>query len=249
VVRNTDDLHRREYQGLQFIVNYRPANDWAVGGHWTMQLRNHANFEGEAANQPGSYSIIGDRPEFYSAARHYPFGRTDDYQHDKLRLYTVYELELGRAGTVSLGGVYRYDSPLTYSLVATSVPITAQQSARNPGYARPPTTQTLFFAERGSEEFEPSHLIDFSLNYDVPVYKSARPFVKAELRNAFNKQPLIGFDTTVTPDPNSARDELGLPTGFVRGVPNFGVPLNKHTATGPHVPYPREFRFSVGFRF
>jgi hypothetical protein len=252
VVRNTDSPNRREYQGLQLVMNYRPINRWAVGGHWTMQLRNHANFEGEAANQPGNYSIIGDRPEFYSEARHYSFGRTDDYQRHKLRLYTVYDLRLGHAGTVSLGGVYRYDSPLTYSLVATNVPITAQQLARNPGYARPPTTNGtgpgVFFAERGSEEFEASHLIDFSLNYEVPVYKSARPFFKAELRNAFNKQPLIGFDTTVTPDPNSPRDELGLPTGFIRGA-NFGVPLNNHTATGPHVPYPREFRFSIGFRF
>lgn len=248
VVRNANDPHRRAYQGLQFIVNYRPANAWAVGGHWTVQVKNEGNFEGEAANQPGIYSIIGDRPEFYSAARHYPIGRVDDYQRDKLRLYTVYDLELGRAGTVSLGGVYRYDSPLTYSFSAANVPITAQQLARNPGYARPPTTQTLFFAERGSEEFEPVHLVDFSLNYEVPVYRSARPFVKAELRNAFNKQPLIGFDTTVTPDANSPRDELGLPTGFTRGA-NFGVPLNSHTATGPHVPYPREFRFSVGFRF
>lgn len=73
VVRNTSDIPQRDYQGLQFIVNYRPANDWAVGGHWTVQIKNEGNFEGEAANQPGSYSIIGDRPEFYSAARHYPF--------------------------------------------------------------------------------------------------------------------------------------------------------------------------------
>jgi hypothetical protein len=248
VIRNTSDIPQREYQGLQLVVNHRPANDWAVGGNWTIQLKNEGNFEGEAANQPGISSIIHDRPEFYSAARHFPVGRVDDYQRHKVRLYSVYDLALGGAGTVSLGGVYRYDSPLTYSLFASNVAITPQQLARNPGYARPPTTQTLFFAERGSDEFEPSHLVDFSLNYEVPVYKSARPFVKAELRNAFNKQPLIGHDTTVTPNASSPRDELGLATGFVRGI-NFGVPLNNHTATGPHVPYPREFRFSVGFRF
>jgi hypothetical protein len=248
VIRNTDDINRREYQGLQFILNYRLGTNWTAGGHWTVQIKNDANFEGEAANQPGSYSIIHDRPEFYDAARHFPFGRTDDYQASKVRLYTVYDLHLGKAGTASLGGVYRYDSPLTYSLSAANVPVTAIQTARNPGYARPPTTQTLFFAERGTEEFEPSHLVDFSLNYELPLYKSARPFFKAELRNAFNKQPLIGFDTTITANNNGPRDALGLPTEFVRGV-NFGVPLNNHTATGPHVPFPREFRFSVGLRF
>jgi hypothetical protein len=252
VVKNTNSPNRREYQGLLFVINLRPTHDWAFGANWTVQLRNHANFEGEAANQPGSYSIIWDRPEFYSEARHYSFGRTDDYQQHKVRLYSVYDVAIGHAGTLSLGAIYRYDSPLTYSLVATNVPITPQQLARNPGYARPPTTNGagpgVFFAPRGSEEFESSHIFDFSLNYEVPVYKTARPFIKAELRNAFNVQPLIGFDTTVTPDPNSPRDELGLPTGYIKGA-NFGTPLNNYTATGPHVPYPREFRFSLGFRF
>jgi hypothetical protein len=145
--------------------------------------------------------------------------------------------------------VYRYDSPQVFSLSSANVPITALQLARNPGYARPPTTQTLFFTERGAGgEFESSHLFDFSLHYDVPVYKSARPFIKAELRNAFNKQPLIGHNVTVTPDANSPVDALGLRTGYTRGA-NFGKPLNSHTATDPHVPYPRELRFSVGFRF
>ena len=247
-IRNTDSPHRREYQGLVFITNYRVNDRWFVGGHWTVQLRNHGNFEGEAANQPGSYSIIGDRPEFYTEARHFPFGRTDEYQRDKLRLYSTYDLKLGPVGTVTVGGVYRYDSPLTYSFSSANVPITAVQRSRDPGYARPPTTQTLFFGERGIEEFNASHLLDFSLHYDVPIYRRARPFLKAELRNAFNKQPLIGFNTTVSADNNTARDELGLPTGYTRGA-NFGTPLNNHTATAPHVPFPRELRFSVGLRF
>jgi hypothetical protein len=221
---------------------------WFVGGHWTVQLRNHANFEGEAANQPGNYSIIGDRPEFYTAERHFPFGRTDDFQRSKARLYSTYDLKLGVVGTVTVGGVYRYDSPQTFSYAAANVAITPQQLARNPGYARPPTTQTLFFGERGIGEFESSHLMDFSLHYDVPIYKRARPFLKAELRNAFNKQPLIGFNTTISADANSPRDSLGLPTGYTRGS-NFGTPLNNHTATAPHVPFPREFRISLGLRF
>jgi hypothetical protein len=248
-VQNTDDLNRRAYQALTLETNYRLTDDWSAGASWTHQIKNDANFEGEAANQPGNYSIIHDRPEFYSAERHFPVGKTDDYQKNKVRLFSVYNLGLGAAGTVSLGGIYRFDSGGLYSLTATNVAITAQQTARNPGYARPPTTQTIFFGARGEGgEFESSHLFDFSLNYDIPVYKSARPFFKAELRNAFNKQPLIGFDTTVTPDPNSTRDALGLPTGFIRGA-NFGTPLNAQTATGPHVPFPRELRFSVGLRF
>jgi hypothetical protein len=247
-VTNTDDLNRRRYQALTLESSYRVTGSWTAGASWTHQLKNEANFEGEGANTPGSYSIIHDRPEFYSAERHFPFGKTDDYQADKVRLYSVYTLGLGGAGTVSLGGIYRYDSPQFYSVTLANVARTAQQTARDPGYARPPTTQTIFFGGRGSAHFESSHIVDFSMNYDVPVYKSARPFFKAELRNAFNTQPLIGFDTTVSADPASARDELGLPTGFIRG-PNFGTPQNPHTATSPHLPFPRELRFSVGFRF
>ena len=251
VIRNADDPHTRKYQGLILTANYRFTNAWYAGGSWTHQLENDGNFEGEAANQPGNYSIIGDRPEFYSEARHYPTGRLANYQADKVRLYTIYDVGLGRAGTLSLGTLYRYDSPTTYSLFATGVPVTPQQLARNPGYARPPTNNNpaLFFGdERGIGEFESAHIFDFTVSYDVPVYKTARPFVKIELRNAFNEQPLIGFNTTVSVDPASPRDELGLPTGFIRGA-NFGTPVNNHTATAPHVPFPREVRFSVGFRF
>ncbi len=248
LIRNTDEPNFRAYQGLQFMVNYRPTSEWYVGGHWTIQLKNEGNFEGEAANQPGNYSIIWDRPEFYSEARHYPTGRFDDYQQHRLRLYTTYDVKLGKAGTVTLGGIYRYDSAQTYSLLTNNVAITPQQLARNPGYARPPTVQTLFYAERGSEEFNSSSLFDFSLYYEIPVYKTARPFFKAELRNAFNKQPLIGFNTTVNPDQTSPRDSLGLPTGFIKAA-TFGTPQNNYTATAPHVPQPRTFLFAVGLRF
>ena len=249
VIRNADsDDNFRKYQGLQLMANYRVTDRWYAGAHWTVQLKNEGNFEGEAGNQPGNYSIIGDRPEFYTAARHYPTGRFDDYQKHRFRVFTTYDVKLGRAGTVTLGGIYRYDSALTYSLFANNVAITPQQLARNPGYARPPTTQTLFFAERGSEQFNPEHLVDFSLFYEVPLYKTARPFIKAEMRNAFNKQPLIGFNRTVNPDPNSPLDSLGLPTGYIKGSA-FGTPQNNYTATEPHVPQPRTILFAVGFRF
>jgi hypothetical protein len=251
VIRNTDDIPNRRYQALLLVVNSRVSSDWLVGAHWTHQFVNEGNFEGEAANQPGNYSIINDRPEIYSEARHFPTGRTDDFQADKVRLYTVYDFHLGRAGVVSLGGVYRYDSAQAYSLIATNVPFSALQTARRIelGYARQPASQPqVFFDGRGTEEFNASHLIDFSLNYELPVYKTARPFFKAEVRNAFNKQPLIGFNTTITPVANGPVDELGLPTTFTRGA-LFGTPVNNYTATAPHVPTPREIRFSMGVRF
>ena len=47
----------------------------------------------------------------------------------------------------------------------------------------------------------------------------------------------------MTPDPNSPKDNLGLATGFIQGSA-FGNP-----AKLADNPIPREFRFSLGFRF
>jgi hypothetical protein len=242
-VTNTD-LPNRSYQALDGIFNYRITDRWTVVANYTHQFKNDGNFAGEAANQPGNYSIIGDRPEFYSEARHYPTGHLDQYERDRVRAFSTYDLGLGAFGHASLGVLYRYDSPGAFSFIANNVPVSAIQRARNPGYASPPTLNTnLFFGERGTGRFESSHLFDVALNYEIPVWKTARPWFKAELRNAFNKQPLIQYNTTISVDPASPVDELGLPTGYING-PNFGkVTSNAHT------PIPREFRVSVGFRF
>ena len=50
--RNSDDVVRN-YQALETMGNYRLRSNWSVAGHWTLQLKNDGNFEGEAANQPG----------------------------------------------------------------------------------------------------------------------------------------------------------------------------------------------------
>lgn len=185
------DLPSRRYQALQFEARYRLTANWALAGNLTTQLKNEANFEGELANQPGISSIIGDYPEIYPAERFYPIGTTDDYQKHKARIWTVYNLGLGRGGDVALGVLFRLDSALRFSLTNT-VATTAAQRALGAGYASLPAQATLFYEGRGSGEFEGSKIFDFTLNYELPIFKTARPFFKAELRNAFNKQPLIG---------------------------------------------------------
>jgi hypothetical protein len=243
---SNSELPNRSYQALDAIFNYRFGDKWSFVANWTHQFKNEGNFTGEAANQPGISSIIADRPEFYNEVRHFPTGNLDQYERDRVRAYSTYDFAFGRAGRASLGVLYRYDSPGAFSFIANNVPVSAIQRSRNPGYASPPTLNTnLFFASegRGSGRFESSHLFDAALNYEVPVWKTARPWFKLELRNVFNSQPLIQYNTVISVDPASPVDELGLATGFIRGA-NFGkVTSNAHT------PVPREFRFSVGFRF
>jgi hypothetical protein len=224
VYRNTDEP-QRSYNALLMQGNYRVRNDLQIAGHWTVQLRNEGDFEGEAASQPGIPSVYGDYPEVFPKDRYFPTGRFDDFQRHKLRLWGVYNRSLGRFGAVDLSAMWKYNSALTYSLFAANFPLTAPQRAAAiaAGYANAPNGggANLFFGERGSQSFEGYALVDIGANYQIPLWRTLRPYLKMELLNALNNQKLITYDTVVTADPNSPRDALGLPTGYIEGA-RFG---------------------------
>ncbi|OLC41147.1 MAG: hypothetical protein AUH43_25070 [Acidobacteria bacterium 13_1_40CM_65_14] len=254
VYSNTDA--KREYQGVVFQSNYRLRDTVFVGGSYTLQIKNEGNFTGEGTNTPGSTTILGNYPEIYgpSLDRLLPDGRLYDYQQHKVRVYGIYTQRMGRFGGVDLSPVWRVNSPQVYSLLATNVPISTVELARNPGYPandiNAASSHDVFFGERGSQDFAGYGVLDFSATYQIPVWKTVRPWLKVELFNALNNQKLVKWDTTVTPDANSAVDANGLRTGFVQG-PRF------HTATqDDHFPQPipgtnggRLFRMAFGIRF
>lgn len=244
VFRNSDEPVR-DYQALQFLGRYQLTRGWFVNGNYTLQIENDGNFEGEGTNTPGVSSLIGDYPEILVPERNFPTGRLNDFQRHKVRLWTVYSLGLGRLGTVDLSGIYRYDSPTTFSFTASGVRLSAAQLARNPGYARLPGggSQTLFFGERGAGKFASVSQMDFALNYEIPVFRQLRPWLKVELFNAFNEQPLTSFNTTVTANMSGPLDANGLPTEFVRG-PRFGEATSANS-----YPTPRTFQMAFGIRF
>lgn len=248
------DLPTRQYDGLDFVARYTLTPAWTAEAGWTVQLRNDGNFVGEAENVPNAASVIGDYASvvngslvntIYSEGRHYPTGRLPGYQRHKARAWTTYSLGLGWAGTADLAFLYRYDSPRAYSIAAQSVALSTVQriAGTAAGYRDLPSGQTLYFDGRGTGDFEPSHLFDLGVQYRIPVFKSAAPYVKLDAFNIFNSVPLIGFNTTVAPDASSGRDALGLPTGYIKG-PSFG----QGTSTR-HYPRPRAFQVAVGFRF
>ena len=224
VYRNTDEPQRK-YQALLMQGNYRLRSDLQVSGHWTVQLQNEGDFEGEAASQPGIASVFGDYPEVFPKDRYFPSGRFDDFQRHKVRIWGVYNRSLGRFGAVDLSGMWKYNSALTYTLFAANYPLTAQQRAIAvaAGYANAPNggAANLFFGERGSQSFAGYALVDVGVNYQIPIWRTVRPYFKVEVLNALNNQKLLTHDTVVTADPNSPRDTLGLPTGYIRGA-RFG---------------------------
>ena len=246
---------KRNYQAMVFQSQYRITPNWQVAGNYTLQIKNDGDFAGEAQNQPGVSSPYGDfpvagLPTIYT--RGFPEGHLYDFERSKLRAWTIYTMSLRNAGRLSVSGLLRGDSGLTYSLVASSVPLTAIQTGLldAAGYPDAPSSQNVYFGDRGSQFFPGAALFDTSINYEVPIYRTARPWLKFDVYNLFNNLKVIAYNTTVTPDPNSPLDAMGLPTGFIKG-PSFG----QATSTGAYpVPFQgqrggRTFRVSFGFRF
>jgi hypothetical protein len=249
VYRNTDDDFRK-YQGVEFQGRYTITPRWSVYGNETVQLKNHGNYEGEAANQPGITSRLGDYPEIFNAARHYPDGRLSSFQRSKARLWTIYNADLGRFGTASFSGVLRADSGATYSLRAAGQRLTAVQNALISTYPDAPSSQTVYFGERGSQSFKGYGVLDFSTGYNIPVFKTLRPWIKLDVYNLMNNQKQIAWNTAVSQDGTSPKDSLGLATGYKPGgsygkaTSNAQFPLPYAGQTGG-----RTYRVAGGIRF
>jgi hypothetical protein len=64
-----------------------------------------------------------------------------------------------------------------------------------------------------------------SVNYDIPVFKTVKPWIKLDVYNLFNNEKLIAWNTTVSQNPAGGVNALGLATNYTQGS-TFG------TATG-----------------
>jgi hypothetical protein len=247
--RNSDQP-KRNYDAIDLQSSWRQVPSLSVSGQWTVQVRNEGNFEGEAANNPAIPSLIGDYPELYVADRSFPMGRLDDFQRHKVRVWAAYSLDMQRAGRLDLSPMYRYNSGRTFSYVAPAVPFTAAQLANDPGYAFAPTSQPLFFGQRGDGQFQGYALVDFAATWSMPVARSLRPWVKLEVLNAFNNQKLISWDTTVTADANGPKDANGLPLNYMKG-PLFGKATRNADYPRPRAGLDggRTYFVSLGLRF
>jgi hypothetical protein len=265
VIFANSDIAHRQYQGLVFQSRYRLSSKWNVAGHYTLQLENDGNYEGEGTNAPGNKSMIGDYPEAFTAARNFPDGRLQDFQRSRLRVWSVYDQGLGMFGDVAVSGLWRLDSGRVYSLAARNQPISSVQAAivTSAGYADLPGSSgnMVFFGERGSETFPGYGLFDTSINYNIPVFRTLRPWLKLDVFNLFDNRKLIAWNTAVTQNAAGAKDSLGLATDYVKGT-TYGTATgntvtNLYTTTinayplafNGATPGGRTFRMSIGFRF
>lgn len=249
IVYRNSDLASRQYQGLEIDANYRIQDNWMVSGNYTLMLQDRGNYEGEAKSQPGLVSIIGNYPEAFDAARSYPMGDLQNFQRNRVRVWSIYNLDLGQRGEFSFSGLWRADSGRAFSYTA-SMPLSDVQQALLAAYPGQPGGQTVFFGDRGAGRFKGSSLFDAAVNYDVPVFRTLSPWVKVSIYNVFNSLPQIAWNTTVVPDPNSPKDNLGLPTGYLP-APGFGQADSAADYPSPYrgVVGGRTFLVSAGIRF
>jgi carboxypeptidase family protein len=244
----------RNYQAVALQSRYTPMNNLSFDLNYTYMIKFDGNYEGEATNQPANTPGIGSYPEILAVDRNFPTGRLLGYQKHKLRALTAYSLPT-HFGTFGWGMVYRFDSGTPYSYRFNGYPISSVQSANDPGYANPPTSQTIYFGPRGSQTFPSQSRFDLAFNYDIPIVQTLSPWIKATVFNIFNTRYMTGFDTSIVPCAADSSGNLpagcssgpvdahGLPTTFVKSS-SFGK-----ARSAADFQTAREFLLSAGIRF
>lgn len=235
----TSDAVSREYLALQMQFRYRVSNRFDFGGHYTRQLKNEGNVQMDGPGLSAGFSQLGD-PTF-TEDRNFPIRDLTGFQQDRVRLWSLAELSPSSTVRFTLGAVVGAESGFAFPITAT-VPVTQEQQtrARNAGAERPPTTQTLFFDRGVTERYEGQWFMDLALTAEFGSGR-IRPRARVEVSNVFNRQALIGFDSTVIAQ--GPLDELRLPTTFVKSSA-FG----EARSAADYQP-PRQFRFTLGFTF
>ncbi|HEV7573879.1 MAG TPA: TonB-dependent receptor [Thermoanaerobaculia bacterium] len=241
---------KRVYQAADIQAHYDLTRHWGLEGNWTHQFKNNGNYEGEGGQALGA-TAFGNRPEIQDP-REIATGRLAQFEADRFRVWSTYNFNLGRFGSLGTGLLFRYDSGLTYSY-AVGLPRTAASKALNPGYTGQASSATLLFGPRGAGTFNSTSLFDTSLQWNIPV-SVVTPWIKVDIRNLFNDHTQITGNTTICTFQNAASascnagttgpvDSLGYATAFNKSA-TFGRP----TASTSFVS-PRQYLIYAGVRF
>ena len=224
---------------------------WTLNGHYTVQLENDGNYEGEAREPAGHtephWRLPGDlqrgAPLPRRAAGQLPAPQDPVLEHLQRRAW-------GASAT-------RRSRPHPGRLGARSTACGGRPADhRDPGARCLPATRTQPSARRfttTSADRRASPATAWSIcgvGYNIPVFRTLRPWVKFDIYNLFNNQKLIQLEHHGEPGPDLAGRQARLRTGYRQGA-SFG----KATAN-THFPIPfqgetggRTWRIAAGFRF
>jgi hypothetical protein len=251
VVDNTDAV-KRDYKGVSTQFTYRPSRNLLMSGNY-MLAWSRGNVEAENSTDIVARASADQYPEYRDPKWNSPFGYLNGDQRHKVRVWGSYDLPVSKeAGSLVLGMMQRFDSGRPYDYTFS---IDSRPYVKSPGYLIPPSTVTYFATSRGAFRFDGSWRTDVSLSWSHKVPKlrlsGAQVFARAVMSNAFNNLRVTSFNTTLisrTGDSTLAAFNPFAATP-VEGVnwrkgPSFGQPVSPGSYQSP-----REFNFSVGFRF
>ncbi|MGE5198646.1 MAG: carboxypeptidase regulatory-like domain-containing protein [Rhodospirillaceae bacterium] len=243
VVDNTNDV-KRDYNGVSLQFDYRLRRDLTLAGNYMLSW-SKGSVEGEDSTNGATRASANEYPEYRQAAWNYPLGYTNGDQRHKMRIWGTWELPVTRAlGTFDLGVTQRFDSGGPYD---HNFSIDSRPYVTNPGYLVPPSSVTYYATNRGAFHFDGFWRTDLSLSWNYKIYRKAQIFFRGVVGNVFNNDALQSFNTAITTAGMTRFDPFTT-------VPVEGVNYKKDVDYGkPASPSsyqaPRDFSFSVGFRF
>jgi outer membrane receptor for ferrienterochelin and colicin len=243
VVNNTDSV-ARDYNGVSVQFDYRLRRDLTVAGNYMLSW-SKGSVEGEDATNGATRASANEYPEYRQASWNYPLGYTNGDQRHKMRIWGTWQLPLPRAiGTFDLGVTQRYDSGGPYDY---NFSIDPRPYVTNPGYLVPPSSVTYYATTRGAFHFDGYWRTDLSLSWNYKLYKKTQVFFRGVATNVFNNQALQGFNTAVTTSGMTSFNPFT--TTPVEGVNWKKDSLYGQASSPSSYQAPRDFSFSVGFRF
>lgn len=223
----------RDYEAIALGVDYRPNARWNLGGNYTYsKLR--GNYEGEGAGQPAIGSIIGDYPRNVDPSAAYPYGYLNGDIRHRARLWGDYRFDFGRAGRLTVGGIYYYRSGANFSRRAN----VAAGADPAPDYSGAPGTYSKYFDGRGNNRFDGFWNLDGTVRYDINFWRDVGMMFKFDIRNITDNDALISYQTGGSAvDPGS---------GVPQWQPNasFGLASSERNYQTP-----RTYVFSMGVQY
>ena len=253
-----DNILEREYLGLHLQGRYRVSDRVTAAANYTL-----SELEGNIIGETGPAGPVtaspNSFPEYFDTSWSWPTGNLPDDQTHKFRGWLIFDLLDTENQSLSFSVLQNYRSGEHFSLVGD---VDTRPFVDNPGYVTPPRDVNYFFSDRGAFEYDAITATDLSLNYAFlwsALGRQIEVFVQPEVLNVFDEDGLVDFDTRIRSfnNANTSTACNGAPCQQfnpftetpVEGVhfakrETFGQPLAENDFQDP-----REYRFSVGFRF
>jgi hypothetical protein len=235
----------RNYDGLHTQFAYRLASWVNIAGTWSWS---HArgNFEGESEGNAALAWGGTEYPEYKDFENGFSYGDLTVDQRHRANLWAIFTPFRTDHQTLSASVLYRYGTGTPFLAARTGNAAGGAVASRNflanPGYVTPPPTVDYWFWNRGD------FLTDDFFKFGKQGFEV---FVQPEILNVFNEDAVLFPNNTVFSATNNSSFQTFNPytTTPVEGV-HYGLgPAFGQANTAADYQRPREFRFSVGFRF